>query len=136
MVESLKFPTGEWEVSTQEKNLGSFAVEHGHVTRVEVQVYTRQDDSGSIDLGEALYWILYDNGKILPSTNRDYKETATDVHFTTRESEQRTLGSSQRIIFANMANGATYRIDMYRLRNGKPSVAIFVMKLAPFVKKK
>lgn len=111
----------------------SLTVEHGRVTGAEVQVYAGEDDGG-IDLGEALYWILYDNGKLLPSTDRDWKETATDVHFTTREIEERKPGSSQRIIFADMANGATYRIDMFRFQKQKSLV--FVMKIAPFVKKK
>ena len=43
-------------VSIQDKNLGSFTVEHGHVAGVEVQVYAGQAE-GAIDLGEALYWI-------------------------------------------------------------------------------
>jgi len=131
-----KTPTndiGIWNVSLKDKYLGQFTVEHGRVTSVEVPVYTGQD-GGSIDLGEALYWILYDNGQALPSTDRDWKQTVTDVHFTTRESEQRTPGSSLRMIFADTANGASYRIALVRSQDGKPSV--FVTKVAPFVKKK
>ncbi len=123
---------GLWNVSLKDKYLGQFTVEHGRVTSVEVPVYTGQD-GGSIDLGEALYWILYDNGQALPSKDRDWKQTVTDVHFTTREIEQRTPGSSFRMIFIDTANGASYRISLVR-SEGKPSV--FVTKLAPFVKKK
>jgi len=131
-----KTPTSDlaaWNVSLKDKYVGQFSVEHGRVTSVEVPVYTSQDGV-SIDLGEALYWILYDNGQALPSTDRDWKQTVTDVHFTTREIEQRTPGSSWRMIFADTANGASYRVTLARSQSGKPSV--FVTKLAPFVKKK
>ncbi len=101
-----------------------------------MEVYASQD-SGSTDLGEALYWILRDNGKVLPSTNPDLKETATDVHFTTRDVETKTSGGYSRVISAEMANGAIYRINLFRFSDTKnPSVSLFVTKLAPFVKKK
>ncbi len=123
-----------WEVSLKDKYIGEFIVEHGRVTSVEERVYTGQE-GGPIDLGEALYWLLYDNGKAFPSPDRDWKETETYVHFTTREIEQRTPGSSSRMIFADTANGASYRIDLIlRSQEGKPSVSVW--KLAPFVKKK
>lgn len=136
LADAFKTATGDpalWNVSFEDKYVGAFNVEQGRVTSVEVPVYTSHDDSGSIDLAEALYWILYDNGQTLPSTDRDWKQAATDVHFTTREIEQRTPGSSWRIIFVDTANGASYRITLVR-SEGKPSV--FVTKDAPFVKKK
>jgi hypothetical protein len=113
--------------------VGTFTVEKGRVTDVAVPVYTSNDGS-YIELAEALYWILYDNGQVLPSKDRDWKQTGTDVHFTTREIEMRTPGSSWRLIFADTANGARYRITLIRGPNEKPSV--FVEKRAPFVKKK
>jgi len=129
------FKTGDpaqWNVSLQDKYLGAFTVEKGRVTGVEVPVYTGYDNGG-IDLGEALYWILYDNGKTLPSKDRDWKQTSTDAHLTTREIETRT-GSSWRMIFVDTANGASYRISLFRSADGKPSV--LVTKLAPFAKTK
>jgi hypothetical protein len=136
LADDLKSPTGGpamWNVSFKDKYVGEFAVEHGRVTSVAMKVYTSHDDSGSIDLGEALYWILYDNGQTLPSKDRDWKQTDTYVHITTREIEQRTPGSSWRMIFIDTANGASYRIALDR-SEGRSSV--FVTKLAPFVKKK
>jgi len=136
LTDQLKAATGDpamWNVSFQDKYLGEFSVEHGRVTSVGMKVYTSHDDSGSIDLGEAVYWILYDNGQTLPSKDRDWKQTVTDVHITTREIEQRTPGSSWRMIFVDTANGASYRITLDR-REGESSV--FVTKLAPFIKKK
>lgn len=121
----------EWHVSSQDKLIGSFDVEKGRVTGVEVDIYTGQDHGSAADFADALYWILYDNGKTLPSKDRDWKQTSTDVHFTTRDIGARTLGSSFRMIFVDMANGASYRISLFQ-NDGKPSV--YVTKLAPFVK--
>jgi len=121
----------QWNVSLQDKYVGSFDVEKGQVTGVEVPVYTGQD---SIDFGDALYWILYDNGQTAPSTHRDWMQASTDAHFTTREIEMRTPGSSRRMIFVNIANGANYRISLGRSDGKQPSVS--VVKLAPFVPKK
>ena len=130
------FKTGDpaqWNVSLQDKYLGSFDVEKGQVKGVEMPVYTGQDH-GSADFGDALYWILYDNGQTLPSKDRDWKQASTDAHFTTRDIAQRSPGSSMRMIFVDMANGANYRITLYRSADGKSSS--FVTKLAPFVKAK
>ena len=130
------FKTGDpaqWNVSLQDKYLGSFDVEKGQVKGVEMPVYTGQDH-GSADFGDALYWILYDNGQTLPSKDRDWKQASTDAHFTTRDIAQRSPGSSMRMIFVDMANGANYRITLYRRADGKSSS--FVTKLAPFVKAK
>jgi len=68
-------------VSFGDKFLGAFDVEKGRVTSAEVYVYT-DHGGGSIELAEALYWILYDNGQTLPSKDRDLKQTVTDVHIT------------------------------------------------------
>ena len=108
------FKTGDpaqWNVSLQDKYLGSFDVEKGQVKGVEVPIYTGQDRN-SADFGDALYWILYDNGQTLPSKDRDWKQASTDVHFTTRDIAQRSPGSSMRMIFVDMANGASYRITL------------------------
>ena len=122
-----------WNVSLQDKYLGSFDVENGQVSGVEVPVYTGQDH-GSGDFGDALYWILYDNGQPLPSKDRDWRQASTDVHFTTRDIAQRSPGSSFRMIFVDMSNGANYRITLFRNGDGKSSS--FVTKVAPFVKTK
>jgi len=52
----------------------------------------------------------------------------------TREIETRIPGLSERMTFAHMANGATYQIAMFRRQDKKPIA--FVVKVAPFVKKK
>jgi len=126
----------EWQVSFKDKSIGTFSVEKGRISAAARLVYDSQDSApgdGAIGLAEALYWIFFDNGRTLPSENRDWKQAGTDVQFTTREIESRTPGSSLRMIFADMKNGAHYRITL--LRNpGKPSLVV-VDKTAPFIKK-
>lgn len=125
-----------WSVSYRGKESGEVTVKDGRVTAAEISVYNSQDSNpgGAIEVAEVLYWIFYDNGRTIPSDNRDWKETGTVAQFSTREIEERTPGSSWRIIFANMANGARYRITLVRSANHTPQV--FVSKQAPFVKKK
>jgi len=125
-----------WSVSYRGKASGEFTVRDGRVTAAEISVYNSQDPNpgGAIEVAEVLYWIFYDNGRTIPSDNRDWKETATGAQFSTREIEERTPGSSWRMIFADMANGARYRITLVRSANHTPQV--FVSKQAPFVKKK
>jgi hypothetical protein len=121
-----------WSVTYGRKLAGEIHVKEGRVTAASVSVYNNQDGGGGIELAEALYWIFYDNGQTLPSRELDTKETATSAQFTTKEIEQRTPGSSLRIIFATMANGASYRILLMRGPEGQ----VWVDKFAPFVKKK
>jgi hypothetical protein len=126
-----------WNVSHGGKQTGEFTVKEGRVTAAEISVYNSQDAApggGAIEVAEVLYWILYDNGRTLPSDDRDWKQTGTGAQFTTREIEQRTPGSSWRMIFADMANGASYRITL--VRSPDHVAHVFVSKLAPFVKKK
>lgn len=128
----------EWLVSLKNKNVGNFSVEKGRVTSAEELVYDNlsppPEGDGAIGLAEALYWIFYDNGRTLPSTDRDKKETATDSQFITREIDMRAPGTSYRMIFAHITNGIHYRITLLRSSGQPPRVSID--KLAPFVKDK
>jgi len=129
----------EWEVSYEGKEIGTFSVVKGRVADAEIQVYDSQDPpsggSGAIGLGEALYWILYDNGSPLRSEGRSFRETGTDAQFTTREVERRTPGSVWRMIFVHLSNGAQYRIDLLR-GNSDWTPRVTVFRRAPFIKRK
>jgi hypothetical protein len=125
-----------WSVSYGGKQTGEVTAEEGRVTAAEVSVYNSTETApggGAIDLAEALYWIFYDNGLTLPSQDRDLRQTRTGAQFTTREIESRTTGYSYRMIFADMANGASYRITLVRSPGDSH---VFVSRLAPFVKRK
>lgn len=59
-----------WTVSNKAGVVGEFSIEKGRISSAEVQIYPRAGNSEAVDLGDALYWIFYDNGLLLKSEDR------------------------------------------------------------------
>jgi len=113
------------------KYVGSFFVdEKGQVRSAHKRIYDTADDGDSaIALGEALYWLIHDQGAVLATVDKDRIRTRTEAVLTTEELVSRDPGSSIKEFWIETKSGADFNIVLTR---GIRFSMVTIDELAPF----
>lgn len=130
-------------VSFNGRHTGSFFVdEDGRVKGAQERIYSNTDDNNlAVGLGEALYWLIHDEGVDISAGDQNRRSTLTSAMLSTDDFLSRTPGLSMKRFAIQTKSGNTYIIDLERWppapadAQGLHSSSVTIDKVAPFRKK-
>lgn len=129
---------GRGVVDSSGKEVGIFFVdEDGRVKDATEHIYmVYGKEAGPIELAEALYWLIHDEGSAVASDGKDWAWTETDAKLTTGELITRTPAYTSKRFDIKTKSGASYIVELNRYRVGQnDSSSVKIDKIAPFPKK-
>jgi hypothetical protein len=121
------------------KIIGTFFTNDGRITSASETIYSSSSGDGPIELAEALYWLLQDEGSVTDSNDKDVVWTETIAELKTAAFVGRGSYSIKRIDIRTKS-GALYLINLSRCVSGpcrlSPNLSgVEITKETPFLKK-
>lgn len=122
-------------VTQGDRLIGAFWVNvEGTVTDADERIYDRQISSkedGAIELAEALFWVLRDEGDVLDTKKKNQSATQLAAFLSTSDTVPGYPGGSIKSIHISTKSGNHYAVNLNRVGT---SSTVTIIKRAPFRK--